>query len=232
MPPPPHEYDDVRRLGLRAPVTIIPNGVDVPDEVVWDEASGRQMLLFLGRIHPTKQVDVLLRIWRKVQGRFREWDLCIAGGDGGGGYLDEMRRRAGRLGCERVTFPGEVFGAAKEELLRKGHLFILPSHSENFGVAVAEALAHGLPSIVTKGAPWGGLEREGCGWWVDNRQDSLIESLEFALSLPSSSLRDMGFKGHEWIKRDFSWEHIAGMMEQTYQWLLGRGAKPDWVVEE
>lgn len=227
------EYADIRRLGFRQPVAIIPNGIDIPNLLPKSEKDYRT-LLFLGRIHPVKGLDMLLPAWRAVQNRFPEWRLIIAGSDEGyygkSGYLDELHLLSQKLGLERIVFMGELCGAAKLKAYRDADIFVLPSHSENFGVTVAEALAAGIPAIVTKGAPWQGLVKQRSGWWIDTGVDSLADCLEAALSLSSNELVDMGMRGRCWMETEFSWERIGAQMADTYRWLLDKSLPvPAWV---
>jgi glycosyltransferase involved in cell wall biosynthesis len=92
-------------------------------------------------------------------------------------------------------------------------------------MTVAEALAAATPAISTKGAPWGGLESEGCGWWVDHGVESLAAALAHAMELPRAALKAMGDKGREWMARDFSWDRVARDMLDVYHW-LARETKP------
>jgi glycosyltransferase involved in cell wall biosynthesis len=108
-------------------------------------------------------------------------------------------------------------------------LLVLPSHSENFGFVVAEALSAGVPAIVTRGAPWQELETRRCGWWIDISVESLARCLREALAADPSELRAMGARGREWIIRELSWSRVAEMMELTYSWMLGRTDRPTWV---
>ncbi len=226
------EYVDIRRAGLSAPVAVIPHGVDLPPDASPDESPGDRplgrRLLFLGRIHPTKGVDVLLRAWRRVQDRAPDWRLQVVG-QGEAGYPERMRRLADELGVERVEFPGPVFGPAKTVAYRRADLFVLPTHSENFGMTVAEALAHGVPAIVSRGAPWQGLEAHRCGWWIELGVEPLVECLRQTLRLDPQELAERGARGRDWMRRDFSWSQIGEMMHETYRWLLAGGTPPFWV---
>jgi glycosyltransferase involved in cell wall biosynthesis len=221
------EYEDIRRLGFKQPVCILPNGIDVPP-LVEKVSGGRKQLLFFGRIHPIKGIDNLLHAWQAVEHRYPEWDLHIAGPDNGG-YLAEMQALAKELQLTRVVFAGPLFGDDKLRAYRKANLYVLPSHSENFGMTVAESLAAGTPAIVTKGAPWGGLEEEKAGWWVDIGVEPLVTCLEEALVLTSNQLGSMGHSGREWMLRDFSWVSVGEQFKITYQWLLDGGKTPPWV---
>lgn len=221
------EYEDIRRLGFRQPVAVIPNGIDVPP-LEPKRHDGRLRLLYLGRIHKKKGIDNLLRAWVAIQHRFPDWELVIAGPDDGG-YLPQMQSLAAGLKAQRVSFPGPVYGEEKLALYRSAHLYVLPTHSDNFAMTVAEALAAGTPAIVTRGAPWAGLIEHDCGWWIDIGVDPLVACLEQALPLPAERLAQMGASGHAWMARVYGWEHIGRRMADFYGWLSHGGQKPDWV---
>lgn len=224
------EYEDIRRMGFRQPVAVLPNGIDMPVLRV-KYAGSLQTLLFLGRVHPVKGLDMLLPAWGAVQDRFPDWRLQIAGPDSRG-YLARMKALAGELGLKRIEFLGPVYGEQKWQAYRDADLFILPTHSENFGMAVAEALASGTPAIVTKGAPWAGLEAHDAGWWIDIGVDPLASCLETALSCSFETLVEKGRRGREWMQREFSWRHIGRCMAETYHWVLQGGKRPEWVIED
>jgi glycosyltransferase involved in cell wall biosynthesis len=221
------EFDDIRQLGFKQPVCILPNGIDLPP-LEQNPNGGRRQLLFLGRIHPVKGVDVLLRAWQAVEHRFPDWELHVAGPDDGG-YLAAMQALAAQLRLERLVFRGPLFGDEKWRAYRQASLFVLPTHSENFGMTVAEALAAGTPAIVTKGAPWAGLAEQGAGWWIEIGIDPLVASFEQALAASPQRLGEMGRAGHEWMKRDFSWDRIGAQFLATYLWLINGGEPPPWV---
>lgn len=224
------EYDDIRQAGFRQPVSVIPNGIDIPASVP-KMAKVSRTLLFLGRIHPKKGIDLLLPAWAAVQDRFPEWRLQIVGPDNGG-YLEQMRHLAQDLGLRRVEFSGPLFDEQKWDAYRQADLFVLPTYSENFGMSVAEALAAGTPAIVSKGAPWDGLGKNNAGWWIDIGLDPLVACLESALSRSFDDLVEMGEAGRRWMVNDYSWESIGQQMAATYRWVLGKGEKPSCVVSD
>jgi glycosyltransferase involved in cell wall biosynthesis len=225
------EYLDIRRAGLRTPVAIIANGVDLPPAADDMRRGGLRTLLYLGRVHPVKGIDLLLAAWGELQGRHPGWRLVIAG-RGEPTHVHATQQLAERLALERVEFTGPVYGAAKSETYRAADLFVLPSHTENFGMVVAEALTYGVPAIVSRNAPWQGLVANDCGWWTENSKDALSEVLHEAMSLDAHVLKEMGHRGREWMRNEFSWESIGRKMSESYRWLVGGGMKPPWVRED
>lgn len=224
------EYEDIRRMGFRQPVAIIPNGIDIP-ACVSKQGGIIRTLLFLGRVHPIKGLDMLLPAWQVVQDRYPDWRMVIAGPDNDG-YLGQMQQLAVRLQLKRTQFVGALKGRQKWDAYREADIFVLPTYSENFGMAVAEALAAGVPAIVSKGAPWQGLEKKRAGWWIDIGLDPLVTCLEDALASSPVSLAEMGCRGRDWMDAEYSWVQVGQQMAETYRWILLGGTKPDWVIEK
>lgn len=220
------ELAEIRSLGLHRPVAIIPNGIDIPEINYRFRSQSRQCtLLFLSRIHPKKGIDLLLSVWQQLQDKYPDWRLVVAG-IGEPKYVQSIKILATKLGLKRTEFVGPVYGVNKSELYASSELFVLPSHSENFGMAIAEALAHGVPAVVSKGAPWRGLVTEGCGWWIENTSESLSYTLDQAMAMNSQQLRENGLQGRKWMEREFSWNAVGRNMSDAYYWLLSGGEKP------
>jgi glycosyltransferase involved in cell wall biosynthesis len=228
------EYEDIRRLGFRQPVAVLPNGIDIPPSME-KTGGGLRTVLFLGRIHPKKGLDVLLRAWGAVQSRFPGWRLRIVGSDdgyhGSSGYLAEVKTLAVELGLERLEFSGALRGIAKWQAYADADLFVLPTHSENFGMSVAEALASGTPALVSNGAPWSGLEARRAGRWIDIGVDPLVAGFADLLQREPRELRDMGINGRTWMTEAYSWRTIGQRMAELYHWLArGTSAVPSFVI--
>jgi glycosyltransferase involved in cell wall biosynthesis len=132
-----------------------------------------------------------------------------------------MRRLSTELGHKRVRFVGPKYGEDKLTQYRKASVYVLPSFSENFGMTVAEALAAGLPAIVSKGAPWSGLSTRNCGWWIENDKASILRALIEAAKTDTRELREMGLRGRRWMDEEFGWERIGRMMSNVYTWQIG-----------
>ena len=219
------EYEDIRNFGLKNPVAVIPNGLDLPQ---LENVEKRKSVVFLGRIHKVKGVDLLVEAWRNIEGKFKDWDLVIAGPTESD-YAQGVIAQASKL--KAVSFTGEIKGKEKEQLLTQSAVYVLPTHTENFGISVGEALACGTPVVTTTGAPWSGLIENDCGLWIDLSVENLTKALEDMMSRPMDELVRMGQNGRRWVERDFSWDEIARKTIRSYEWLLSSKdvEKPDWI---
>jgi glycosyltransferase involved in cell wall biosynthesis len=155
---------------------------------------GKRVVLFLGRLHPKKGCDLLLRAFQALLSERSalapeagEPHLVMAGPDQIG-WLPELQALAGSLGIAgRVTWPGMLSGELKHGALRTAAVFALPSHQENFGLAVAEALSCGLPVLISNQVNiWREIESDGAGLVADDDANGTVELLRrwFALSAP------------------------------------------------
>lgn len=224
------ELHEIRALGLIQPVAIIPSGVDMVDLLKLrscTENCSHKTLLFLGRLHPVKGIDLLLRVWPKIAQVFQNWQLKVVGPIDRP-YAKEILKQGKML--PRVVFLGELSGNEKFKAYADADIFVLPTFSENFGMTIAEALVCGTPVITTKNAPWSGLIDHNCGWWINLSEEDLISILRQAMSKDPLELKAMGARGRDWMARDFSWQSVGEKMLNSYQWLLGECDKPDWIV--
>lgn len=249
------EYLRARRCRT-PPVCVIPNGVDagtlrvqqdrVALERLCPQCSGKRVALFLGRLDSIKGLDSLVEAWKRAGAACTGWHLLIAG-PSERGYDAHLRREVMRLGQEaHVTLVGPAYGDDKRLLLNGCDLFVLPSRNENFGNAVAEALACGVPVITTKGAPWAEVENCGnalmqecvnegeenkairqsgnkvispvrAGWWVEIGVEPLAEALREAMSLTDEERRAMGQNGRHLVETKYRWETVAAKMAEVYE---------------
>lgn len=221
------EACNLKRLRLGVPACVIPNGVDVPEinskggeTTKALSASGWRTALFLGRIYPVKGLPMLIEAWARV--RPVGWRLQIAGPDEAG-HRAEVERAVSVAGLrDVVSFLGPVEGEAKTAAFFGAELLVLPSHSESFGMAVAEALAHGVPVLTTTGTPWAELTERGCGWWVAPTVDGIADGLRQATSQEAAALRTLGAKGRAWVVAEFGWETVANKFLRAYEQLMAQ----------
>lgn len=221
------EASDIRRFGIDAPITIIPNGVDSPEIVrTARNETIKKTIIFLSRLHPKKGLTNLVQAWAELAPEFPQWQVKIIGPDEAG-EADRLRGQIRDLGLKSIGIHEPIFGDEKWRALAQAELFVLPTQSENFGIAVAEALSAGTPAIVTNRAPWSGLVTENCGWSIDYGVAPLIEALRNAMGLGSAERAQMGARGRAWMQRDFGWRRIAEDMIKVYTWLDTGGSQPD-----
>jgi glycosyltransferase involved in cell wall biosynthesis len=226
------EAEQIRQLGFRQPIALIPNGVDIPAMIAKSRPATRT-LLYLGRVHRIKGLDVLLRAWSAIEPSREDWQLRIVGPDDGG-CLPELEALAQSLGLRRVHFAKPVDGEERLLEYSRAAIYVLPSRSENFGMTVAEALSAGTPALVSKGAPWPTLDRERCGWWVDCELPALKMALLHATCLRDDELEQMGARGRQWMQREFGWDAIAAKMETLYGWLAAKAPNsemPNFIIK-
>lgn len=213
------EEASARALGLKGPFAVTANGVELPAAVTRPERApdAPRTALFVSRVHPKKGLPMLLRAWAKL--RPQGWRLVIAGPDEDG-HTAQLTALAAELGLAEVTFAGPVYDAEKQALFAAADLFVLPTHSENFGIAVAEALAYEVPVLTTRGAPWELLVSHDCGWWVEPEEAAIQEGLSAAIAVSDAERRAMGRRGAAMVADRFDWGGIAMQFHRHYQTLL------------
>jgi len=225
------ETANLLSLGFKIPVAVIPNGVDVPiisQSAVYSE--NIKTALFLGRIHVVKGLINLVKAWGKI--RPSNWRVVIAGPDEDGHQAEIEREISKHNLTNSFKFIGQVTDEEKWEHYNRADLFILPTHTENFGIVVAEALASGTPVITTKGAPWVELEEYRCGWWIDIGIEPLAKAISKAISLSTEERLKMGQRGQKLVMQNYSWDHIGKSMTSVYKWMLNAGTPPECVITD
>ncbi|MFN5755214.1 MAG: glycosyltransferase [Planctomycetia bacterium] len=207
------------KVGLHIQAAVIPVGLDIPELLpAVRPTSGPRTCLFLSRIHPKKGIDMLLQAWAAL--RPAEWRLVIAGPDDSG-HLPPLQSLARSLGIAGdVDFLGPQYGQAKWDLLQSAELFVLPSHSENFGIVIPEALAMGVPCIATTGTPWVELGPRGIGWCVAPTVEAITSALSAAVSRSPCDLAAMGHRGVAYVRDTFSWSTITRQTVDLYRSLM------------
>ena len=225
------EYVEIRNLGFNQPVSIIPNGIDPlsANHQYQKQDKRYRTLMYLGRIHPKKNLELLLNAWAELASKFPNWRLEIVGPIENNPYALTLENSVNSRGLARVKFSGPAYGEQKLDKYINSDLFVLPTFSENFGMVVAESLMCGTPTLVSRGAPWPDLENEKCGFITSLNPREFTSKLANALAKDQDELDNMGKAGKAWMERAFSWDRIALDHQKCYGWLLGLNEMPDCV---
>jgi glycosyltransferase involved in cell wall biosynthesis len=234
------EYSAIRRHGVRNPVAIVPNGVELPDlsEVVaipdWRRRipSDAKVLLYMGRIHPKKGLIALLHAWRISQQRSiatRGWHLVIAGWDQDQHCAQLHSYVADHNLTDGVHFVGPQFDAAKSATFLSADAFVLPSLSEGLPMAVLEAWSYSLPVLMTPECNLNVGFAAGAALRIDGAEgiSSAIESL---CEMNDQQRCDMGIRGRRLVEKQFQWSIVADAMGEVYDWMLGNASTPACVA--
>lgn len=227
------ELESIRKYGLRTPTALIPNGVDLPssDPVPSPKPAGedRKALLFLGRIHPKKGIPNLVRAWKMLGEATKDWFIAIAGPDEVN-HVSEIAQLIRELNLENsVKLVGPQYGNGKHAWLQHADAFILPSYSEGFSVAVLEAMAYSLPTIITPQCNFPAAIQSGVAISVDPRVDSIATGLRQLFEMSESDRLSFGDKSRIFVQERYTLASVAKQLIEVYHWVLGGGNPPSSV---
>jgi glycosyltransferase involved in cell wall biosynthesis len=205
----------IRNLGFNQPICIASNGLSTPDPLPTRTRSlETRVALFLGRIHPVKGLILLVDAWCRSRVP-NNWLLWIAGPDETG-YRREVEAKIVKYSASNISFLGNLNDDEKWRVFVNSDLFVLPSYSENFGIAIAEAMSCGLPVLTTTGTPWNCLKDNQLGWWVEPTAESIGHALEEAFSMPENDLKSIGDRARKYVNKTFSWNSTAQSLQDLY----------------
>ena len=221
--------DEARVLGsFGPPVVTVPNGVT--SVTVTDEDIQRvrgtaglpptaAVVLFLGRIHPIKRLDLVADAFIRLRRVQPDACLVIAGPDEGG-HRRHVEPLFGPV-ADAVRWIGAIDGIDKWAWLRASRALVQCSDSESFGMSVAEALSAGVPVVASDRGPWSELQAEGCALVVPHAAEAIARALERVLRDPDEAQR-VGRRARVWAVRRFGWDEIAQTMIHAYEDALAR----------
>ncbi|MDD2762336.1 MAG: glycosyltransferase [Opitutaceae bacterium] len=215
------EAEDIRRRGFPQPVCMAPNGVESPSaeelsfaHEVWSELcpalTARPVALFYSRFHRKKRLLELIDLW--LDAAPREWLLLVAG------IPQEYTVESLSAYVQRHSAQERIVvfdGSDRPPPYGMASLFLLPSHSENFGMAVAEAMAWGVPVLVTDTTPWAEVAGHHAGWCVP--WDQYGPALRQAVAEATDQLEQRGARARDWVLARYSWEQAARLLVEFYE---------------
>jgi len=238
-----NELKAIRNLGIKTPVALISNGIEIDEfenlpsknEALINLGldTTKRYVLFMSRIDTKKGLEYLVNSFIKSEKLFSDWELLIAGPVYDQKYFELINSSIKNANvAAKVHYFGMVSGEKRLNLFAASELFVLPAHTENFGMVIGEAMAAKLPVITTTGTPWKVLNDKCAGWWVELDEKNITNTLNIAMSKNELELIEMGERGYEIIKCDFTWKEVSNKMKQVYSWVLGKSKKPDFVFED
>lgn len=172
-------------------------------------------IISLGRLHKVKGFDILIEAFSLLIQEDPDAVLMIAGNDEG--EKDNLTRIIQHCGLEKSVFlVGPLYGEDKATFLANADLFVMPSHTENFGIAFAESLAAGTPGIASNQTPWEGIEEAGCGKWIANEQDSIVKVMRYMLRQDKET---MGSNAISFVSQ-YDWSKIAIEFKELFDKMI------------
>jgi glycosyltransferase involved in cell wall biosynthesis len=237
----PAEARAIRTLLPRAPIAVIPNGVDIPAAPAeapiplptWSEAipSGEKVLLFLGRFHSKKGLDPLLTAWHTAAAAAERagWWLALVGYGDDGALARRVAAAQTRGELQRIVVLGPVFASEKAAVLQAASAFVLPSFSEGLPMAALEAMANRLPCLLSDACNIPQAFTAGAALPAEPEPTALSAALHQLFSLSAAEQTAMGTAGRVLVADEFSWPEVAHQTHQLYQWVLRGGQPPAFV---
>jgi poly(glycerol-phosphate) alpha-glucosyltransferase len=226
------EAESFRVYGLKNPICVIPNGTTSRNDMVRTHPTQGRSLLYLGRIHPLKGLRSLIEAWSEVRNdaATADWRLTIAGWDQNH-HRAELERLAEQLKVHsRIDFLGPQFDADKDRCFATASAFILPSESEGQPISILEAWSWRLPVLMTPECNLPEGAKAGAAILMDPNARSIAAAMRQLLSMTDQERETMGRSGRSLVEERFQWQRIGKAMTEVYDWILGHGPKPDFVL--
>lgn len=214
------EKENLLKLGYNSNIKIVKLGIDAESIIMKTSWKKNKQLLFLSRVHVKKGINYLIEAADILRDDLQGYKILVAG-EGDADYVATLKQQIADKGLQDIIqLIGGVYGDKKWELFQTSDFFVLPTHSENFGLAIAEALASGTPVITTKGTPWKELEINKCGWWTEIGTQPTVEALKLFLECSDYELKQMGINGRKLIEEKYSSVFIAKSFIDLYNNLI------------
>lgn len=211
------ERDNLLKLGYNSNIKVVRLGIDAESIEMKRSWKKKRQILFLSRVHVKKGINFLVEAADVLRNELQGYKILVAG-EGEADYVEAMKRMICDRGLQDIVqLIGGVYGDEKWRLFQTSDFFVLPTHSENFGLAIAESLASGTPVITTVGTPWSDLNSAEAGAWIEIGTEPLVETLRRFLSLSEDELEAMGRNGRKLIETKYSAHVMAEQMMEVYK---------------
>lgn len=211
------ERDNLLKLGYNSNIKVVRLGIDAESIEMKKSWKKSRQILFLSRVHVKKGINFLVEAADVLRNELQGYKILVAG-EGDADYVEAMKRMICDRGLQDIVqLIGGVYGDEKWRLFQTSDFFVLPTHSENFGLAIAESLASGTPVISTVGTPWSDLNSSEAGAWIEIGTEPLVETLRRFLSLSEDELETMGRNGRKLIETKYSAHVMAEQMMEVYK---------------
>ena len=211
------ERDNLLKLGYNSNIKVVRLGIDADGIEMKNSWKKTRQILFLSRVHVKKGINFLVEAADVLRNELQGYKILVAG-EGDADYVEAMNRMICDRGLQDIVqLIGGVYGEEKWRLFQTSDFFVLPTHSENFGLAIAESLASGTPVITTVGTPWSDLNSSEAGAWIEIGTEPLVETLRRFLSLTEDELETMGRNGRKLIETKYSAHVMAEQMMEVYK---------------
>jgi len=227
------EFKAMRDLGYRNPVAVIPNGVLLPSDKMRLIKQESNILLYIGRIHPKKGLDLLIDAINYLNINYpssiKGWKLRIGGWDQNG-HQQELENKVKLFDIGNfIEFIGPVFNEDKEKELMNASGFILPSFSEGLPMTILEAWSYQLPVLMTNECNLRIGFENSAAIQIELDYIDISIKLKAFFEMDDNDRNAIGKNGYELVKDKYSWSEVANKTSMLYDWLLGKCAKPDFV---
>ena len=211
------ERDNLLKLGYNSNIKVGRLGIDAESIEMKRSWKKSRQILFLSRVHVKKGINFLVEAADVLRNELQGYKILVAG-EGEADYVEAMKRMICDRGLQDIVqLIGGVYGDEKWRLFQTSDFFVLPTHSENFGLAIAESLASGTPVITTVGTPWSDLNSSEAGAWIEIGTEPLVETLRRFLSLSEDELETLGRNGRKLIETKYSAHVMAEQMMEVYK---------------
>jgi poly(glycerol-phosphate) alpha-glucosyltransferase len=227
------EYESIRAFGLKNPVAIIPNSIQVqPKSTINNKVKNdKKRLLFLGRIHPKKGIELLIEAINMLKDDdfTKKWEIVIAGWDENN-HLKKLTELTNKYNLKSIIkFIGPIYGQEKHNLLSSVDAFILPSFSEGLPMSILEAFSYGLPVLMTKECNIPEAFKHHSAIEIETNIENISQNLRRLNKLSEEELLSISNNGYDFVHLYFSWETVSEKMISMYNWIVENKEIPNFV---